>query len=304
MPAPLKNIAVVGASGAIGQVILAAIMKASEFNITVITRTSNSATFPAGVTVHRSDYSSADLQAVLKGHDALISALGATGFSEQKKIIDAAIAAGVYRFLPSEFSSDVMNDVVLGLLPLFSQKKEVIDYLKSKESDSFTWTGIATSGLFDWGLANGFHGFDIASHTATIWDTGDRKWTMTNEKHLGDAVIAVLRKPEDTANQYLYVASVETSQGEVLAAFERATSASWTVVNTTSEVQISEGLRKLSQGDFDGALMLVRATVVSSLPGLGANYAKDRKLANELLGLKRDSVQETVDRLVGARQES
>jgi hypothetical protein len=80
----------------------------------------------------------------------VISAVGATGFGEQKNLIDASIAAGVSRFIPSEFSSDALNDVVLRLLPLFAQKKEVIEYLRSKESDSFTWTGIATSGLFDW----------------------------------------------------------------------------------------------------------------------------------------------------------
>jgi hypothetical protein len=123
---------------------------------------------------------------------------------------------------------------------------------------------------------------------------------MTNQKQLGDAVISVLKRPEATGNQYLYVFSVETSQREVLAAFERATSSSWTVVNTTTEAEVDEATKKLGQGDFSGALTLVRATAYSSLPGLGANYARDRKLANELLGLKQEGVQETIDRTVKA----
>lgn len=90
----------------------------------------------------------------------MISAVGATGFADQKKLIDAAIYAGVSRFLPSEFSADSLNDAVLGLLPLFGQKKEVIEYLKSKQSDSFTWTGVATAPLFDW------VSFLNSSHTA------------------------------------------------------------------------------------------------------------------------------------------
>jgi uncharacterized protein YbjT (DUF2867 family) len=138
------------ASGNIGQIILAALLDASEFNVTVLTRASSTATFPSGATVRKSDFSNADLQAVLKGQDAVISGVGATGFGEQKNLIDAAIAAGVSRFIPSEFSSDAQNDVVLKLLPLFGQKREIIEYLRSKDSDSFTWTGIATSGLFDW----------------------------------------------------------------------------------------------------------------------------------------------------------
>ncbi|KAL3446413.1 hypothetical protein BJX65DRAFT_318852 [Aspergillus insuetus] len=300
MTSPLKNIAVVGASGNIGQIILAALLDASEFNVTILTRASSTSTFPPSVIVRKSDFTYADLQAALKGQDAVISAVGATGFGEQKNLIDAAIAVGVSRFIPSEFSSDAQNDVVLKLLPLFAQKKEVIEYLKTKESNSFSWTGIATSGLFDWGLANGFLGYDIASRNATIWDAGDSKFTMTTQKQLENAVISVLRRSEMTANQYLYVSSVETSQREVLAAFERATSSSWTVVNTTTEAEVEEATKKLGQGDFSGALTLVRATAYSNLPGLGANYAKDRKLANELLGLKEESVQETIDRIVKA----
>lgn len=106
--------------------------------------------FPSGVTVHKSDFSDADLEAVFKGKDAVISALGATGFGEQKKLVDAAIRAGVKRFIPSEFSANSQNDTVIQLLPLFGQKKEIIEYLRSKEADELTWTGIATSGLLDW----------------------------------------------------------------------------------------------------------------------------------------------------------
>lgn len=39
---------------------------------------------------------------------------------------------------------------MLQLLPLFVQKKELIEYLKSQQSDIFSWTGVATGLLFDW----------------------------------------------------------------------------------------------------------------------------------------------------------
>jgi uncharacterized protein YbjT (DUF2867 family) len=137
------------ASGSIGQILLAALLEASDFNITVLHRSSSTASFPASVTVRKSDFSLADLRQALTGQDAVVSAVGATAFAEQKKFIDAAVAAGVSRFIPSEFSAESQNDTVLALLPLFGQKKEVIDYLKTKEKD-ISWTGIACSGLFDW----------------------------------------------------------------------------------------------------------------------------------------------------------
>jgi hypothetical protein len=125
-------------------------VESKVFNVTVLTRSSSDTTFPAGIAVRKSDFSRDDLLKAFIGQDAVISAVGATGFADQKKLIDAAIDAGVSRFLPSEFSADSLNDAVLGLLPLFGQKKEVIEYLKSKQSGSFTWTGVITAPLFDW----------------------------------------------------------------------------------------------------------------------------------------------------------
>lgn len=121
-----------------------------SFNLTVISRKDSSAVFPAGVSVYKSDFSNEDLQSAFKGQDVVISALGATGFGEQKKLVDAAIGAGVKRFIPSEFSSSSQDAEIIRLLPLFGQKSELIDYLKTKQSSGLSWTGVATSLLFDW----------------------------------------------------------------------------------------------------------------------------------------------------------
>ncbi|KAJ5594300.1 uncharacterized protein N7459_000508 [Penicillium hispanicum] len=299
MASSLKNVAIVGASGSIGSIILNSLIASSKFTITVVTRKESEAVFPSNVTVVKSDYSEADLETAFKGKDAVISAVGALGFGEQKKFVDAAIRAGVKRFIPSEFSSSWEDEAVLQLLPLFGVKKELVGYLKSKESEGLTWTGIATSGLFDWGLGNGFLEFNIADRTATIWDGGRKSFTLTNEETLGQSVISVLEHPQETSNRYLYVASVETTQQDILVALENATGAKWTVNETTTDSQVEEGQKKLQAGDFGGALILVRATVFSNTPGLRANYIKEEQFANSLLGLKIESIEDTVKRVVG-----
>ncbi|GAB1200785.1 hypothetical protein APSETT444_010164 [Aspergillus pseudonomiae] len=293
-----KNIVLVGASGAIGKIILGGLIASSSFNITVLSRKESKASFPAGITVHKSDFSDADLEAAFKGQDAVISAVGATAFGEQKKVVDAAIRSGVQRFIPSEFSSNSQNEAVLKLAPFFGQKKELIEYLKTKQSDGLSWTAIATSGLLDWGLENGFLEFNVANRTATIWDGGNQSFTLTNKKQLGQAVVSVLQHPQETRNKYFYIASVETTQNEILAALEEATGAKWFVKATTTEDQVDEGFKKLGAGDFSGAFQLVRATCYGNTPGLQANYAKDVTLANDVLGLKLESVRDTVKRVV------
>ncbi|KAJ6114825.1 hypothetical protein N7486_000603 [Penicillium sp. IBT 16267x] len=298
MTSPFKKVTIVGASGAIGNILLDGLVASSQFDITIVSRKESKACFPQSVTVLKSDFSEVGLEAAFKNQDVVISTVGATGFSEQKKFVDAAVRAGVKRFIPSEFSANSQNDAVLQLLPLFRQKKELIEYLKTKEAEGLSWTGIATSGLFDWGLRNKFLEFDIANRTATIWDGGDKSFTLTDEKELKQSVVSVLQHPKETRNRYLHVASVETTQREILAALEKAQGAKWTIIDTTTDTQVSEGFKKLEAGDFSGAFALVRATVFGNTPGLHANYAKETELANEVLGLEMESIETTVQQVV------
>lgn len=147
---PLNELTQLQASGNIGKIILDALRADGGFNITVVSRKESKAQFPDGVAVRNADYTVDELAVAFQGQDVVISAVGAAGFDQQKKMADAAILAGVQRFFPSEFSSSSQDKAVQQLLPLFGIKADLIEYLKSKESDVFSWTGIATSGLFDW----------------------------------------------------------------------------------------------------------------------------------------------------------
>jgi hypothetical protein len=108
----------------------------------------------------------------------------------------------------------------------------------------------------------------------------------------------VLEHPKETSNRYLHVYSVETSQNEILTALEKSTAAKWTVSSTTTDEQVTEGRNKLGAGDFSGAFNLVRATVYGNTAGLRSDYTKVEGLANNILGLKTESVQETTDRVM------
>ena len=65
---------------------------------------------------------------------------------EQKKVIDAAIKAGVKRFLPSEFGSNTKNKKGQELVPIFKNKVQIVDYLKTKK---ISWTVVATGPIID-----------------------------------------------------------------------------------------------------------------------------------------------------------
>ncbi|EHL00440.1 putative Isoflavone reductase like protein IRL [Glarea lozoyensis 74030] len=44
-----------------------------------------------------------------KGHDAVVSALGAGGLDNEIRMIDAAVTAGVKHFIPSQFGSNTQS---------------------------------------------------------------------------------------------------------------------------------------------------------------------------------------------------
>jgi hypothetical protein len=102
--------------------------------------------------VRRIDFDSPEiLTKALSGQDAVVSLMAPGGIGEQKKAIDAAIEAGVKRFLPSEFGVNTRT-ATGAISKALAAKIGITEYLitKSKENPSFTWTGLSTGVFFDW----------------------------------------------------------------------------------------------------------------------------------------------------------
>lgn len=105
----VKNLTLVGASGHLGGFILDRLL-ASKFNVQVIKREGSTSTVPDQVKVveaHFEDLGS--LTAALTGQDVVVSTGGDQGLMGQKPLVDASIAAGVKRFIPSNFGSNMSN---------------------------------------------------------------------------------------------------------------------------------------------------------------------------------------------------
>ena len=99
--------------GNIGKIVLDALVSSEQFNITAIQRKESEATFHPSIKSIKSDFSGESLEEIFKGQDAVISTVGATGFAEQQKFVDAALRAGVKRFIPSELSTSSEDDTVI-----------------------------------------------------------------------------------------------------------------------------------------------------------------------------------------------
>jgi uncharacterized protein YbjT (DUF2867 family) len=244
------------------------------------------------VKVLYADYASQDsLTAAFKGQDAVLSFVGAQGFTEQQQLIDAAIGAGVKRFIPSEYGSNTCDERVLAQVPIFAPKVNTVKYLQSKE-DQISWTTVITGAFFDWGLQVGFLGFDIASKTATLIDDGKPTWSTTTLAQIARAVVKILEKPDLTKNQYVYISSFQTSQRAILDAVEKITGQKWTVKSEdTGKGLLESGNAKLQKGDFSGAYDLIKG---SALGAGDLGNLESAGLWNDKLGLPKEDFEATI----------
>ncbi|KAL8770505.1 MAG: hypothetical protein Q9209_003760 [Squamulea sp. 1 TL-2023] len=295
--APLKNVIIIGASGNVGNPIVNALLKAG-FNVTALTRKSSSAKFPSEVKVETvdDDYPSGQLVAAFKGQDAVINLLPPISVEQHNSIADAAAEAGVKRFIPSEFGGDTSNPKVLELVPMFASKSAITEYLKTKESSGLTWTAVINGAFFDWGLYTSFLGFDLKTHTATIYDNGDAAFNGTKLSDIAQSVVSILSKPEETANKFVFIQNIKANQNQILEALEKSTGKSWTVTKRSATEARQIGGEKLSKGDMSGIPDMIVGGLYSGEPAV--DYAATRGLDNDLLGLKEIPLQELVDEVV------
>jgi hypothetical protein len=90
---------------------------------------------------------------------------------EQASIIDAAVAAGVKRFIPSEYGNDTSITEVAILVPSAQGKQETIKYLRTKESSGLSWTAICVGAFFDWTFQRpALLGWNLPARKAVIID--------------------------------------------------------------------------------------------------------------------------------------
>ena len=261
------------------------------------------------------DYPGDQLVAFFRGQDAIVSTIPGSKRKAQFQIIDAAVTAGVKRFVPSEFGGDTLHPSRYDFLTMFKSNVEIPEYLRTQESKNFSWSALATGPFFDWyssfvhpigcgraltssnhrAMKRALFGYDLKARKALIYDSGDSRFATTTMATIGAAIAGILRHPEETANQFIFVASFTTSQNEILGALERVSGKKWDVQRTTTVEAARVGMEKFGKGN-GGVLDLLLATVYTERTG--SNFEENHELANVLLDLPKENLDAVVTRLL------
>lgn len=292
MTSRIRNVIILGAGGSIGPSILQALEP--RFNVSILSRKSSSSVFPSHYETHvvGDDYPSKELFQAFKGKDAVVSCMSPWATDTQRHIIDIAVQAKVKRFIPGEFGGDTTNTKAIAIVPPLQIRINIVENLKVQESSGLSWTAIITGQFFDWGLANGFLGFDLSNHKAMIFDDGNQPFSASTLPLIGDAVAQALLKPDITANKYVYVYSFTTTQNEVLAALEKVQGMPWHVETVQSESKIHEAQEILKSGGDAVAAFRLLLLALSYNPGYGNDFRS--KDSNRALGLQKEMMEDVI----------
>lgn len=267
--------------GLFGSVVLSELASAG-FEVTLLSRSEKpDEVLPDGVRRVVADYGDVDsLAKVLSGQDAIVSTVGMEGALGQKLIIDAAIQAGVKRFIPSDFGSLTTNPAA-SHLPQHLNLVEIQKYLKSK-SDQIEYT-IFSIGAFTEFLVNHGAVFDWSNKKAEIWGDGTSPLSTTSLAGAARAIIGALKNPEPTKNKNLFIHEHVVTQAQLLSLAKKySPGVEWTITTVEdpgAEYDRLEALTK-KEPNLPNIYALLKASLVS-----GKYQAGYKNVDNDLVGV-------------------
>ncbi|EJP66743.1 NmrA-like family protein [Beauveria bassiana ARSEF 2860] len=286
MSTPVQNVTLVGATGNVGSIALDK-LSASRHNLQVLRRLGSKSTYPASVKVVDVDFSSADaLTRALQGQDVVISTLPADVAALQTTLVDAAVAAGVKRFLPSEFGCNLDN-ALARQIPVFGEKIKIQEYLKERAAAGrISYTFVYNGPFLDWGIQNQFV-LSVADYKPRLLDDGKALFSATNLDTVGSALVGILDHLDETKNRAVFLEDIKISQQRLLELAKKAAPEKpWEVSYVKVDDLVKVAGENLAKGlfTFDNIAPFIHKSFVS--PGYGGNFEKSD---NELLGLGHSS---------------
>ncbi|KAF7539018.1 hypothetical protein G7054_g2470 [Neopestalotiopsis clavispora] len=293
----VQKVAIFGAAGNFGAPITSALLLAG-YQVTAISRPESSSTFPPNVSFIKTEYTLERLTEALAGQDAAVCVVGPGGLSSHVAMIDAALAAGVKRFIINDFGwgPDFEGE------PEFREIKErrlvAWDHAMklATSNPGFTWTGVTIGNPIDWALPK-FEtmGFNLKQQSAVIYDQGTEEFTGTTLEGIGQSVVGIFQNLEATANRFVKVRSIQTGQRALLAAFQESTGKDWQVRNSTTAELLESGRRKHQAGTAGWVLDLLVFQLFE--PGKGrCIVATSQESDNSLLGVREETPLEVVSK--------
>ncbi|KAF2201402.1 NAD(P)-binding protein [Delitschia confertaspora ATCC 74209] len=300
---PLKNIIVAGATGSVGAPILKALLEEPSLNVSILSRASSKAQFPVSIPLKKvsDEFTVEELTEAFRGQDAVVVALSTTPITQDNlaiRLIEGAIAAGVKRFIPSEFGTNNLDPRARKVVPIYDTKGAAHEFLEKRCKESgMTWTSFACGSWLDWALnpaqSGNFLGIDVKNKRATIWDSGNSRFAITTSHNTGLAVVRSLLHPNLTANKQIFLADFHTTSASIVAELECQTGSKFIIEHRDSTADLTDARQKFDAGDYAAAFTLLAVSFTADVD-VGYDFEAEQEIWNKKLGLPEVSLEQVI----------
>lgn len=291
-----KNVLVLGPSGSLGSIIVQALDQEPSFNVTLLKRASSKAKLPSHLkTITISDtYPQEDLISAFRGQDVVLDCLTAPIEVDRYRLVDAAVAAGVRRFVPSEYGLNNERPDARELTPMFREKAELREYLRAKAATgAIEWTGFACGTWLKWDIAHEFLGVHVAERRFVFWDDGEGLFSCTTEENTAAGVVQALKNPDATRNRDVFLSDFSISQKQLLESLERIHGVKYATETVDSKAYIKERQAAEAAGDKIAVYNLVEVAIATGQYGI--HFEKEGEVWNERLGLPKQTLDGVIE---------
>ncbi|KAJ5105997.1 hypothetical protein NUU61_003344 [Penicillium alfredii] len=303
----IRRVAMVGAGGSVGKPIAQEVLKTGKHTLTALTRVGSQNTLPEGIQSVSVDYNDeASLMSALKDQDCLIITLAVTAPSDtQLKLVQAAAKAGVKYVMPNIWGCDVTNEGLANDVPGWNRMPAVAAEM---EKAGIAWIGVICGFWYEHSVTLGpdAFGFNFVEKKLTLCDDGNTKINISTQTQCGRAVATILSLPvlpqdEDDQsltvarwlNKQVFISSFLLSQKDMFESWKRVTGdqdSDWTIEYEPSSQRHQRGVERVKQGDFSKYPLTMYSRVL--FPNGGGNFESTHELANSLLGLPMEDLDE------------
>ncbi|EXJ85945.1 hypothetical protein A1O1_06314 [Capronia coronata CBS 617.96] len=244
-----RNILIIGATGVVGTYIIRAIVDAREnfgricvftSEKTLVEKVQDIAALEAwGVEIFTGRMESErSVKSAYEGIDTVVSCVGRAGIERQIDLITWAEQAGVRRFFPSEYGTDIEYWPESAQEPPHQLKLKVRAHMKTMQRLEHTYlvTGPYSDlyfGTMETRPELGY--FDVKAKKAVLLGDGNGAVSFTAIADVGKFVVAALINTNASRNATLIVHSFTATPHEILAEYERQTGVTWEKSYTSLE---------------------------------------------------------------------
>lgn len=160
--------------------------------------------------------------------------------------------------------------------------------------------------FLDWGLEKDFL-INISSHTANLWDGGNRPVSMTTLDTVGKGIVGMLAHLEETKNRAVYVHDTVISQLELIDIVKSIDGKEWETKQASTKEAREQAAKDLASGDQSKIMPALFGGLNSAIYAEGYGNDLTGRTDNELFGIKemgREEVKEVVRKIVEGKNKA